>query len=145
MANWIAAAIAAAAMLAALSARLGAIESHLVEHIDRQINHLRKVINVSAQDVINAAVATVRKGTGEVLGKISELQAQIDAGCPVEELDLSELTAAAQALDDIVADEVVVEEPVEDEDEDEDESVDEPVEDPVVVVEDQVVDEPVAN
>lgn len=80
---------------------------------------------MATQEAVNAIVAQVKKGTGEVVAKIAELQAQVDAGAPV---DLSELAAAAQALDDIVADApvVVVE--------------DEPVE---VVEDDDVVTEPV--
>lgn len=126
MQHWIPAALAAAVLAAGLSARIGSLENHLVEHIDRQINHLRKVITVSAQDTVNALAAQVRKGISEVTGKIAELQAAADAGQPV---DLTELAAAAQALDDIVADAPVVEpepEPV--------------VEDVVEVVEDVVED-----
>lgn len=104
MHHWL---IAVAVVLAAaliLAAHIGRLESHIVEHIDRQVNHLRKAIIVSAQDTVNAAVAQIRRGTQEVLGRIAELQEQVDAGTPVDDLDLSELTAAAQALDDIVAD-----------------------------------------
>jgi hypothetical protein len=139
VAHWIVAAIAAAAILAALSARLGAIESHLLEHIDRQIHHLRKVTTMSAQDTVNALAAQIRRGTQEVLGKISELQTAVDAGQPV---DLSELAAAAQVLDDIVADPIVVEEDEVEEVVEEDVEDDVVVEDPVV---DPVVDEPVAD
>lgn len=79
-------------------------ESHLVEHVDRQVKHLERFTMSAAQDALNAAVAQVRKGTQEVVAKIADLQAQVDAGVPSEELDLSGLAEAAQALDDIVPD-----------------------------------------
>lgn len=63
---------------------------------------------MGVQEAVNEIVAQVKKGTGEVVAKIAELQAKVDAGEPV---DLSELAAAAQALDDIVADAPVVVEP----------------------------------
>lgn len=59
---------------------------------------------MTAQDTLNAAVAQIRKGTAEVVARIAGLQAQVDAGVPAEELDFTDLNAAAQALDDIVAD-----------------------------------------
>ena len=86
-----------------LAAHLGRLEAHMVEHVDRQVNHLKGVIDMTAQDTLNAAVAQIRKGTSEVVAKIGDLQAQVDAGVPAEELDFTELSAAAQALDDIVA------------------------------------------
>lgn len=96
------------------------IEAHAIEHIDRQTKHLERQIAMSAQDTINAAVATIKHGTSEVLAKIAELQAKVDAGVPSEELDLSELTAAAQALEDVVPDLAPV-----------DEALAEPVDEPV--------------
>jgi hypothetical protein len=40
------------------------------------------------------------------VAKIADVQAQLDAaGVPAEQVDLTALTAAAQALDDVVADE----------------------------------------
>lgn len=104
MPDWLPAVIAVLLSALALGHLIGRAEAHIVEHIDRQINHLRKVIAVTAQDTVNAAVAQIKKGTAEVLLRLSELQGQVDAGVPAEELDLSALTEAAQALDDIVAD-----------------------------------------
>lgn len=97
---------AGAALLAffVLGVRVSRSENHLVEHLDTRVHHLERFVMSAAQDAVNAVAATVRKGTAEVLGRIGELQSQIDAGVPAEELDLSELTAAAQALDDIVPD-----------------------------------------
>jgi hypothetical protein len=78
--------------------------SHIVEHIDRKSEHLERVARMSQQDAVNAVVAELGKAKGEIVAKISDLQAQIDAGTPAAELDLSGLVAAAQALDDIVPD-----------------------------------------
>lgn len=71
---------------------------------------------MSQQDAVNDVVAVLAKAKGEILGRLADLQGQIDAGVPTEQLDLSGLQAAAQALDDIVADPAeapVVEAPVE--------------------------------
>lgn len=81
-----------------------AAHNHLVEHLDRATHHLKGVIDVSAQDQINAVVNQLGKAKGEIIAKLADLQGQIDAGVPTEELDLSALTEAAQALDDVVAD-----------------------------------------
>ena len=98
----------------------------LVDRIDwtthRQTRHLKGVINVSKQDTINAVVARLEKVRGEVTAasaaltaKVDALQAQIDAGVPVEDLDLTALTDVAQSLDDLNADavDVPVDEPTE--------------------------------
>lgn len=70
---------------------------------------------MATQDTINAVVAQLGKAKDEILAKIADLNVQIaDAG--VEDVvDTSELTAVAQALDDIVPDapEVVEELPAE--------------------------------
>lgn len=104
MPDWLPATVAVLLSAIVLGRRIGAAHTHNVEHFDRQVNHLRKAIVMSAQDTVNAAVAQIRKGTQEVIGRIADLQDKIEAGTPSEDLDLSELTAAAQALDDIVAD-----------------------------------------
>ena len=98
--------IAAAAALPALVAcfRIEAMHNHLVEHIDRQVAHLRKVIIVSTQDAINAITAQLVKAQGEIVNRIADVQAQLEAAGVAEQVDLSSLTAAAQALDDVVAD-----------------------------------------
>lgn len=89
-----------ACAVAVLSAIRGT-HKHLVEHVDRLYRATRKAITMSAQDTVNTLVAQFKKGTAEVVGKIAELQAQVDAG---ETVDLTELAAAARALDDIVPD-----------------------------------------
>jgi len=89
---------------------------------------------MSTQAAVDAVVDQLAKAKGEIVAardelvaKIVDLQNQLDAGVPAEQVDLSGLKAVAQALDDIVPD-AVVEDPV----------VEEPVEEPVV---DPVVDE----
>lgn len=125
MTEWL---LAAAALLSVfiLAARIGSAEAHIVEHIDRQVNHLERFIMSTQQDAVNAVAAKIRKGTQEVLGRIADLQEQVDAGVPSEDLDLSELTAAAEALDDIVPDAPAPAEPVADE------PVTEPADEPVI-------------
>jgi hypothetical protein len=61
---------------------------------------------MSTQDSIDAIVVQLGKAKDEVVAKIADVQAQLDAaGVPAEQVDLTALTAAAQALDDVVADE----------------------------------------
>ena len=59
---------------------------------------------MSQQTELDNLTAIVRKGTAEVVALVAALRDQIAAGVPAEQLDLSGLTAAAQALDDIVPD-----------------------------------------
>ena len=94
MPDWLAAVAAVLLSALILSAHVRRVETHMVEHVDRQVNHLKGVIDMSGQDTVKA---------------------QVDAGVPAEELDFSELTAAAQALDDIVPDAPVDDVPVADE------------------------------
>lgn len=83
---------------------LRVMHQHLVEHFDRDIFQLQEQMHMSQQDAVDAVVAELGKAKTEIVGKIADLQAQIDAGVPAEQLDLSALTAAAQALDDVVPD-----------------------------------------
>lgn len=55
----------------------------------------------AAQDAVDAITAQLGKAKAEILAKIGDLQTQINTGQPP---DLTALTAAAQALDDIVVD-----------------------------------------
>ena len=60
---------------------------------------------MSTQESIDAIVVQLGKAKDEVVAKISDVQTQLDAaGVPAEQVDLTALTAAAQALDDVVAD-----------------------------------------
>jgi protein-disulfide isomerase len=119
----------------------------LVDHLDwrfhRQNRNLKGVIAVSAQDTVNAVVAQLRKVSVEVTSardaltaKVDALQAQIDAGVPVEELDLTALKDVAQSLDDLNpdADDVDVDVPV-------DEPTEVPDEVPAEVVGDDIEDD----
>lgn len=65
---------------------------------------IREIIVTATQDTIDAIVAQLGKVKSELIAKLTDLQAQIDAGTPAEQLDLGPLTAAAQALDDLVPD-----------------------------------------
>jgi len=98
------------------------------------------------QKAVDAVVDQLVKSREEILGaqrslfaQIAAVQAQLDAA-QVSTVDLSALTEAAQALDDIVPD-AGVEAPVVDEPVVDEPVVDEPVVDEVVVDE-PVVDEP---
>ena len=63
---------------------------------------------MTAQEDINAVVTQLGKAKDEIVAKIADVQAQLDAAnVPAETVDLTALNAAAQALDDIVPDAVV--------------------------------------
>jgi len=104
--------------IAVLAHRIGSTHSHTIEHLDRQTNHLVGVFIVSTQDVINAITDQLVKAQREIVSRIADVQAQLDAaGVAPDQVDLSSLTAAAQALDDVVPDapaEVPVDVPAED-------------------------------
>jgi len=107
MTDWLALSAAGALALAgitAITAGIGRAHHHIVEHIDRQIRHLEGFTMTAAQDAVNAVVGQLRKAQLEIVTKIAEVQDQLDSAGVAEEVDLSELTAAAQALDDIVPD-----------------------------------------
>jgi hypothetical protein len=105
----------AANLLAALVIlrRVKRSHNHLVEHLDRIANHLEREIQMSQQDIIDIITAELGKVYNEVTAQadglnavIADLRAQIAAGTPTAELNLSALEAAAQKLDDIVPDEI---------------------------------------
>lgn len=88
--------------------------NHIAEHLNRLFHRLQEVVVMSTQDSINAVVAQLGKAKGEIVAKIADVQAQLDAAqVPVEQVDLSALIVAAKALDDVVTDAPVVEVPVE--------------------------------
>ena len=60
---------------------------------------------MSVQAVVDGLVVQVAKVKDELMSKLAELQMQVDAAGVTEKVDLSELSAAIQALDDIVPDE----------------------------------------
>jgi hypothetical protein len=60
---------------------------------------------VSTQESIDAVVTQLGKAKDEIVAKIADVQAQLDAAAvPAEVVNLDALTAAAQALDDVVPD-----------------------------------------
>lgn len=77
------------------------------------IDKIKGEIVSEVQDAVDAVVAQLAKAKAEVVGKIADVEAQLAAASvPAEVVDLSGLKAAAQALDDVVAD-APVEAPVE--------------------------------
>ena len=60
--------------------------------------------SMSTQESIDAIVAQLGKAQAEVVAKIADVQAQLDAAGVAEQIDLTALSAAAQALDDVVPD-----------------------------------------
>lgn len=97
---------------ALIAHRVTQLHDHLVEHVNRLTAHIKGVIEMSQQDTVNAIVEKLAHVKTEVVAKLTDLQAQIDAGVPAEQLDLGPLTEIATALDDIVPD-VVPDAPVE--------------------------------
>lgn len=69
---------------------------------------LKEILMTATQDTINAITAQLGKAKDEILGEISNLEAQVAAG---QAPDLTALKAAADALDGIVPDAPVVPEP----------------------------------
>ena len=60
---------------------------------------------MSTQESIDGIVAQLGKAKDELLTEIADVKAQLEtASVPAETVDLTALTAAAQALDDIVPD-----------------------------------------
>jgi hypothetical protein len=60
---------------------------------------------MSTQESIDAVVTQLGKAQAEIVSKIADVQAQLDAAnVPAEVVNLDALNAAAQALDDIVPD-----------------------------------------
>lgn len=66
--------------------------------------HLERQIMSSAQDAVDAVVARLGKAKDEIVAKIADVEAQLAAAGAADQVDLSALQAAAQALDDIVPD-----------------------------------------
>lgn len=98
----IVAVVLACAFIAA--AHVGRLESHLVEHLDRQVNTLKGFTMSNTQAAVDAVVAQLGKAKAEIVAKIADVQDQLDSVERPEDVDLSALTAAAQSLDDIVPD-----------------------------------------
>lgn len=97
-------------------------EDRIIKHSDHRDVNIERIIRMTAQDTINEITTQLAKSGTEIVGKIADLEAAVAAG---ETPDFTELKAAAQSLDDIVPDAVVVEPPVE--------PVEPPVEEPPTV------------
>lgn len=78
--------------------------THAIEHLDRQIRHLERFIMSQQQDTVNALVEQLRKCQLEISAELARAQAQINAAGVAEQVDLSTLVSAVQAIDDIVPD-----------------------------------------
>ncbi len=107
--------------------------------IDHGIYNTQGVIELSIQEAVNTVVAQLNKAHGEIMSKIADVEAQIEAAGVAGQVDLSALVDAAQALDDIVPD--AVEDPAEVDTVE----VPEPVVEGEPVVEDAVEVEPVVE
>lgn len=77
-------------------------------HIRVAEQRTKELIMSAAQDTVDQLTAQVLKSKDEVLGKIADLEARVAAG---ETPDFTELKAAVQGVDDVVADVVVPAEP----------------------------------
>lgn len=95
----------------ALFTRITNVDDHIAEHINRMTHSIKGLITVSTQDTINAIVAQLGKAAQEIQAKIADLNVQIENAGVADQVNLDELTAAAQALDDIVPDAVTNEPP----------------------------------
>jgi len=58
----------------------------------------------SLQQAVDKITAQLGKAQAELVNRIADVQAQLDAAGVAADIDLSSLTAAAQALDDVVPD-----------------------------------------
>lgn len=92
------------ALTVGLFTRLSNLDDHIAEHVNRTTNSIKGLITVSTQDTINAIVAQLAKAASEIQAKIADLNVQIENAGVADQVNLDELTAAAQALDDIVPD-----------------------------------------
>lgn len=98
--------ISGAALVAVLALAVSAsgYHNHAIEHLDRQVRHLEGFIMSQQQDTVNALVDQLRKSQTEIVAQLARAQAQIDAAGVADQVDLSTLVSAVQAIDDIVPD-----------------------------------------
>lgn len=87
-----------------------AILAALAFVIYQQTQHERFLM-MTTQEAVDKVVSVLEKARTEILAardalnaKIVDLQGQVDAAGVAEQVDLSDLTAVAQSLDDIVPD-----------------------------------------
>ena len=75
-----------------------------VAHLTATLGRFTVLQGQSLQQAVNAITEQLVKAQREVVSRIADVQAQLDAAGVAEQIDLSSLTAAAQALDDVVPD-----------------------------------------
>lgn len=102
---WLLAANVLATLTAARIAHTTRTE--LSNQAKRHTNHLKGALHMATQDTVNAVTAQLRKAKDEILAKVADLQVQIDDAHVADRVDVSELVAVAQALDDVVPDPIV--------------------------------------
>jgi DUF917 family protein len=85
--------------------------------IGRSLMSTQAQVDAVVDQLVKARLEIVA-AKDQLVAKIVDLQNQLDAGVPAEQVDLSGLKAVAQTLDDIVPD-AVVEEPAEEDEDDE--------------------------
>ena len=95
-------------MTIAITSTCAFILALLVMHTIDALDKLREKI-VSTQDTVDAIVAQLAKARAEILAKLTDVQAQLDAAGVAEQVDLGPLVDIAQALDDVVPDAAVAE------------------------------------
>lgn len=76
------------------------------EMINAHTVHIRSAMS-TVQDAVNALTDQLRKAHTEIVDKLADVQAQVDAAGVTDQVDLSGLAEVAQALDDIVPDTVL--------------------------------------
>lgn len=90
-------------MTIAITSTCALILALLVMHTIDALDKLREKI-VSTQESVNAIVAQLGKAKAEIIAKLTDVQAQLDAAGAAEQVDLAPLVEIAQALDDVVPD-----------------------------------------
>jgi len=76
------------------------------EMINAHTVHIRSAMS-TVQDAVNALTDQLKKAHTEIVDKLADVQAQVDAAGVADQVDLSGLAEVAQALDDIVPDTVL--------------------------------------
>lgn len=94
-------------MTIAITSTCAFILALLVMHNIDAIDKLREKIMSAQQQTVDAIVAQLGKAKAEIIAKLTDVQAQLDAAGVAEQVDLGPLVDIAQALDDVVPDAVV--------------------------------------
>lgn len=78
----------------------------LISQLATTHHNITERITMTAQELIDQLTDVVRKVAVEINAKIADLNLQIQDAGVADKVDLTELTAAVQVLDDIVPDAV---------------------------------------